>query len=105
MSGLEEAMARVGRAQQLLEAVEADNEAIRGALGLLRGAGPRSQELGDYLSGAWQGDLELVLADAGQDVTPRVLSEDAAWNALSDQDELVRSLLLVIAEALAPPTE
>lgn len=80
----------------------ADNARFDEMLRWLGEATDRVHRRAAYYTGPGQNDIETVLADSPDEVTPPVANEDAAWEALADFDErMQRTLRIATAELTA----
>ena len=71
---------------RLLDAVDADNATLRAQLPELRAAAQRARDLSNAYADSW--------------LTPRVLSEDAIFDALTEHERLMKALLHLVASSV-----
>ncbi|GMA18007.1 hypothetical protein MM440_07005 [Arsenicicoccus piscis] len=95
MTSVEQAQKSLAEAQALLEQVEADTTRLDETVAWLEEALERAHRLDAYYRGEGAQDVETVLADRADAVTPPVAGEDAAWEALADLDAAVLRMLRV----------
>jgi len=95
----EDAIARVARYEELLGEVTAAHAALREAIGQFAAAQPAAQALEAYCTGEeWKRDFAADEAGLLPPELPRgVLSEDAAYDALAENDRL-RAVLKALDE-------
>ncbi|AKT51003.1 hypothetical protein [Arsenicicoccus sp. oral taxon 190] len=90
-------------AQALLEEVQADLTRLDEFLAWLEPSRDRVHRLERYYAAQGMTDVETVLSEDPEAVTPPVGNEDAAWEAISGRGErMMRLLRLVTAEQTAP---
>ena len=73
--------------------MDADNATLRAQLPELRAAAQRARDLSDAYADSWLDERDEVVAQFGAEVTPRVLSEDAIFDALTEHERLMKALL------------
>ena len=85
---------------RLLHAVDADNATLRAQLPELRAAAQRARDLSDAYADSWLDERDELVAQFGAEVTPRVLSEDAIFDALTEHERLMKALLHLVASSV-----
>ncbi len=95
----------MNKAQELLDAVIADNERLAEFVSWLPGAVERCVELGNYISGDSAADLEAIVAEDRTAVTPVVANQDSGWDAMVDHTDHMMRLLRIATVAVTAPLD
>ncbi len=92
---MESAKERMERAGEVYELVAKDNEELRKIVVFMKEAAARLEPLSEYYFETWLEDMEELEAKGYQHP---IMNEDAVYNEIADQYELMKQILLVAAK-------